>query len=102
MRKPLSRERTFYLKRWRTMSYRAGILLLCIVGLVMGAPGAPPMPARTEPVSPASLPVTDTRAAVPPATLNTPRAFPVFHSLAEWQARRETIRQQILISCGLT
>ena len=72
-------------------------LLLIGLGVVMGSPGAPTMPASAQP----ELPVTDTRAAIPPHNLDTHRAFPVYHSLAEWEARRAYIRQQILVSCGL-
>jgi len=34
-------------------------------------------------------------------TLNTPRTFPEISTLAQWQERRLTIRQQILVSAGL-
>jgi hypothetical protein len=34
-------------------------------------------------------------------TLNTPRSFPEISSLAEWRARSQVIRQQILVSAGL-
>ncbi|MCS6777301.1 MAG: dienelactone hydrolase family protein [Chloroherpetonaceae bacterium] len=47
------------------------------------------------------LPATDTRAVVPPRTLNTHRTFPQFRTLEEWQARRAFIRQHMLVSLGL-
>jgi dienelactone hydrolase len=42
-------------------------------------------------------------AAPPPApvNLNTPRDFPKIGSRAEWEARAKSIREQILVSCGL-
>jgi dienelactone hydrolase len=84
------------------MLLRSGRLLLpAFVCVVMAAPGAPTMSAPSEPTTPAVLPDTDTRAAVPPHTLNTHRTFPQLQTLAEWQARRDFIRQQILVSCGL-
>ena len=43
----------------------------------------------------------DKRAAAPPRTLDTPRAFPSFADRKEWEARRARIRQQVLVSCGL-
>lgn len=66
----------------------------------MGASGAPTMPALCETTS-SALPITDTRAAVPPHTLNTLRTFPAFRTKAEWEARHAYIRTQILVSCGL-
>src|SRR5215467_689396 len=33
--------------------------------------------------------------------LNTPRSFPAISSAAEWKARAEQIREQVLVSCGL-
>ncbi|HZT40896.1 MAG TPA: acetylxylan esterase [Chthonomonadaceae bacterium] len=84
------------------MPLRSGLaLLLAATGLVLGAPGAPTMPARSQIPSHPTLPTVDTRAVVPPSTLDTPRGFPAFHSLAEWEARRAFIRAQILVSCGL-
>lgn len=47
-----------------------------------------------------SLPAKDQRADVV-RDLNTPRPFPVIGSKAEWQARAQQIREQILVSCGL-
>ena len=46
------------------------------------------------------LPVTDQRAAEI-KTLNTPRVFPVIKSKAQWDRRRNEIREQILVSAGL-
>lgn len=43
----------------------------------------------------------DKRAAVPPHTLDTPRAFPQLANRQAWETRREQIRQQVLVSCGL-
>ncbi len=43
----------------------------------------------------------DTRATVPPYTLNTPRKFPKIKSLAEWEARKADIRKHVAISLGL-
>jgi dienelactone hydrolase len=48
-----------------------------------------------------SVSTTDTRCKLPPADLNTPRDFPVYHTLKEWQARRAAIREQMLVSFGL-
>src|SRR5579872_1839048 len=36
-----------------------------------------------------------------PKNLDTPRTFPKIGSKAEWEARRERIRRQVLVSCGL-
>ncbi|HLK61246.1 MAG TPA: acetylxylan esterase [Chthonomonadaceae bacterium] len=72
-------------------------LLLLVMGVVMGTPGAPTMPVSAQ----SELPTTDTRASVPPHNLDTHRTFPAFHSLAEWEAKRDFIRQQILVSSGL-
>jgi dienelactone hydrolase len=52
-------------------------------------------------LSAAVVPPTDRRAAVPPVDLDTTRTFPTFRTLAEWKARRDFIRTQILVSCGL-
>ena len=43
----------------------------------------------------------DQRAAAPPHTLDTPRAFPTLADHKTWEARREQIRRQVLVSCGL-
>ncbi len=43
----------------------------------------------------------DTRAKVKAQDLNTPRTFPHYASLAEWEAHRATIKRQILVSNGL-
>jgi dienelactone hydrolase len=82
---------------------RSGLLssALALVSLVMVAPGAPLMPAFADTNSPSRLPATDQRAADPPHTLNTLRAFPKVATLAQWEARRAAIREQILVSCGL-
>lgn len=76
-------------------------LWLAAAGAVMGAPGAPTMPAPSDSSAHATLPAADTRAAVPPRNLDTPRTFPMFHSRAEWEAHRAAIRQQMLVSFGL-
>jgi dienelactone hydrolase len=49
----------------------------------------------------AVLTVEDTRATLSPQDLNSPRTFPKFSSLAEWEARRAEIKRQILVSNGL-
>lgn len=36
-----------------------------------------------------------------PKNLDTPRTFPPIAGAAEWKARREKIRRQVLVSCGL-
>ena len=36
-----------------------------------------------------------------PKNLDTPRTFPAIAGRAEWEARRERIRRQVLVSCGL-
>jgi dienelactone hydrolase len=36
-----------------------------------------------------------------PQTLNTPRAFPAITTRHDWEARHKTIRDRILVSCGL-
>jgi dienelactone hydrolase len=59
------------------------------------------MPVPTETSGSAALPAADERAVVPPRDLDTHRTFPTFHTLAEWEARRATIRQQMLVSFGL-
>ena len=59
------------------------------------------MPASADTHPSNQLPVTDQRAAVPPHTLDTLRTFPKLVNLAEWEARRTAIREQILVSCGL-
>ena len=41
------------------------------------------------------------RRVAPPNTLDTPRAFPTLANRKAWEARREQIRQQVLVSCGL-
>ncbi len=38
---------------------------------------------------------------VPPQNLDTPRTFPHYATLADWEKRRAEIRRQILVSCGL-
>ncbi|HLV79386.1 MAG TPA: hypothetical protein VKT32_03860, partial [Chthonomonadaceae bacterium] len=84
------------------MPLRSGLaLLLALTGFPIGAPGAPTMPARQPTPPRPTLPTVDTRAAVPPCALDTPRGFPVFPSRAAWEARRAFIRTQILVSCGL-
>ncbi|MCW3095286.1 MAG: Acetyl xylan esterase [Chthonomonadaceae bacterium] len=81
---------------------RAGLIsALALVSLAMVAPGAPIMPASADTNSPSKLPATDQRAIGPPHTLNTLRTFPKLANLAEWEARRAAIREQILVSCGL-
>jgi dienelactone hydrolase len=82
------------------MQLRSGLIVLALAGIVMRAPGAP-MPMPAEPTAPAVLPAKDTRAVVPPRTLDTHRPFPTFNTLDEWKARREFIRQHIAISLGL-
>lgn len=44
----------------------------------------------------------DHRSPATPDTLDTPRSFPKLKSLAEWEARREDIRQHLLVSLGLS
>jgi dienelactone hydrolase len=107
------------------MLSRTGLLVMALAGIVLPAHGAPkpdtqhsvlstltfarftslgapmPMPAEPKSAAKAMLPAKDTRAAVPPNTLDTHRAFPTFKTLDEWKARREFIRQHILISLGL-
>jgi dienelactone hydrolase len=81
--------------------FRPGLLsALALVAVIMVASGAPIMPASADTTPPSRLPATDERAA-PPHTLDTPRTFPQLTSLAEWEARRTAIREQILVSCGL-
>ena len=74
---------------------------LALVSLVMVAPGAPIMPASADTNTPSRLPATDQRAVGHPHNVDTPRTFPKFANLAEWEARRTAIREQILVSCGL-
>src|SRR5690348_1753558 len=81
------------------MSIRLGFgLIAAALALAVHAAGAPMMPVTPPSVSPAPP---DRRAAVPPVDLDTNRTFPTFRTLAEWKARREFIRTQILVSCGL-
>jgi dienelactone hydrolase len=81
---------------------RSGLLwLLVAAGVLLGAPGAPTMPAESDPSISAALPATDTRALLPPRDLDTPRTFPTFTTRADWEARRAFIRQQLLVSFGL-
>ncbi len=81
---------------------RAGLIsALALASLTMVAPGAPFMPASADTHSPTRLPATDQRAIGAPHTLDTLRAFPKLANLAEWEARRTAIREQILVSCGL-
>lgn len=47
------------------------------------------------------LPAVDQRAEGPPRDVDTPRVFPHFSTLNAWNERRASIRQQILVSCGL-
>ncbi len=70
--------------------------LLCLSVAVV-ALGALIMPAHSD------QPITnrDTRASVPPQNLDTPRVFPHYATLADWEKRRTEIRRQILVSCGL-
>lgn len=86
------------------MPMRPGLaLLLAAAALFMAAPGAPAMPVETQ--SPTAniqtLPDADTRAALPPQNLDTPRTFPAIPDRAAWEARKARIRQQILVACGL-
>jgi len=74
---------------------------LALVSLIMVAPGAPIMPASADTDTPFRLPATDQRAVGKPHNLDTPRTFPKLANLAEWEARRTAIREQILVSCGL-
>lgn len=78
-------------------------LTMALIGAVMGAPGAPAMPADAQPSPslPGHVPVTDLRASGAPRTLDTPRDFPVLHTKEEWEARRAAIRRQLLVSFGL-
>ena len=59
------------------------------------------MPASADTNTPSRLPATDQRAVGKPHNLDTPRTFPKLANLAEWEARRTAIREQILVSCGL-
>ncbi len=82
--------------------FRPGLpVAVALMCLLMVAPGAPIMPVSADPPASAHLPATDTRAAVPPNTLDTLRTFPPIKTQAEWEARRNAIREQILVSCGL-
>lgn len=65
--------------------------------VAVGAIGALLMPAHSDQL-PSSQ---DSRAVGPPQNLDTPRVFPHFSTLAEWEKRRTEIRRQILVSCGL-
>ena len=47
------------------------------------------------------LPDHDTRAVIPPRTLDTPRVFPHFASRQEWEAYQKRLRDHVLVSCGL-
>jgi dienelactone hydrolase len=54
--------------------------------------------------SPAGAAAADVSAPVPyslPKNLDTPRTFPPVADRAAWEARRERIRRQVLVSCGL-
>lgn len=46
-------------------------------------------------------PMTDQRAGVPLRNLDTLRTFPTLTGKADWEARRERLRQQALVACGL-
>jgi dienelactone hydrolase len=82
---------------------RPGLIsALALVALIMVAPGAPIMPVSADTTPPSRLPATDRRAVDPPHNLDTLRTFPPLSSLAEWEARRSAIREQILVSCGLS
>jgi dienelactone hydrolase len=59
------------------------------------------MPALSEPAAHAGLPAHDTRATATPQNLDTPRTFPAYTTRAAWERRRQFIRRQVLISCGL-
>src|ERR1051326_6412645 len=47
-----------------------------------------------------SLPATDLRSGQI-KDVNTSREFPAIHSRAEWESRAKSIREQVLVSCGL-
>ena len=82
---------------------RPGLLsALALACLIMVAPGAPIMPVSADTNPPSRLPATDRRAVDPPHNLDTARTFPPISTLAEWEARRSAIREQILVSCGLS
>ena len=84
--------------RLRCMISRS--LVRVIVAVV--ALGALIMPALSDQPSPGQSKVfRDTRAAVPPQNLDTPRSFPHYATLEDWERRRSDIRRQILVSCGL-
>jgi dienelactone hydrolase len=59
------------------------------------------MSALSAPVARPALPIRDTRAATPPQNLDTPRTFPTYATRAAWERRRQFIRRQVLVSCGL-
>ena len=82
---------------------RIGFVLLAVLASAVVRAQIRPMPS-THPNAPAALPAlpaTDQRAANPPHTLDTSRAFPALASRAEWETRRDRLRQQVLVSCGL-
>ncbi len=83
------------------LSHFGLLRLLLGASLILGAPGAPTMPARPDSSPSAALPAADTRAALLPRDRDTPRAFPPCATLAEWEARKAAIRQQMLVSFGL-
>ena len=76
-------------------------LLVAVIGSVMGATGVSAMPTDSTLNSPSALAAEDTRAKVPPRNLDTHRTFPTLTSREQWEARRNSIRQHILVSCGL-
>ncbi len=75
---------------------------VCAV-FVLGALGASAMPTSADEKLPypKTLPDRDLRAAHEPYTLDTFRPFPEYKTLAEWQARRQWIRNHILVSTSL-
>lgn len=90
------------------MLLRSGLLLLVLAAWpVLRVPAETmPMPQKSpvlmQTVAPQNtLPDTDQRTAAQVQTLNTPRSFPALTDRAAWEARRNRLRQQILVSCGL-
>ena len=67
------------------------------LAISLGTAGVSAMSAPADSV----LTAEDSRASLNPHDLNTPRTFPKFTSLAEWEARRAEIKRQILVSNGL-